>query len=58
MENQKEIDAFIADYKVLTEKHKKDFVNYPMFVPDGQGAFKLVVQTQVVDLTNNKPLIG
>jgi hypothetical protein len=46
---QKKLQAFLDDYKKLVDQHKCDFVNYPQFVPDGAGGWKVVVQTQPVD---------
>lgn len=51
-ELQKRIEDFVKEYGELTEKHQIDFVNYPMFVPDGQNGFKVVVQNQPVDTKN------
>ncbi len=48
---QEKIDAFLKEYKELTEKHKIDFVNFPMYIPDGQNGFKTIIQTKPVDLT-------
>lgn len=50
-ESQKKIEAFLTDYKALVEKHHVDFANYPMFVPDGEGGFKTIVQSTPVDLS-------
>lgn len=51
-ELKKRIDAFVKDYGELVDKHQIDFVNYPMFVPDGQNGFKIIVQNQPVDIKN------
>lgn len=56
-ETKKRIDAFLEEYKVLIDKHKVDFIAYPMFVPDGQGGFKIVIQQQPVD-TAKSPTIS
>lgn len=45
-------NAFIADYKSIVDKHQMDFAAFPMFVPDGQGSFKVIVQQQPVDIAN------
>ena len=47
-------EAFLEDYKKLLDKHDYDFVSFPQFIPDGQGGFKVVVQTVPVD-TKNQP---
>jgi hypothetical protein len=49
-EQEKKIAAFLDEYKALVEKHNVDFANYPMFVPDGQGGFKVIVQSTPVDM--------
>jgi len=55
MENKEEVDArvkeFTEGYKNLVEKHKIDYANVPTFIPDGQGAFKLIVQNYPVDIS-------
>lgn len=54
-ETKDRIDAFMKAYGELTQQFKVDFVSYPMFVPDGQGAFKVVLQNQAVD-TSQSPI--
>lgn len=44
--------AFLKEYGELVEKHKIDFATYPVFVPDGAGAFKVIMQSTPVDMTN------
>lgn len=51
-EAQKRIADFIDAYGALVKEHGIDFASYPMFVPDGQGGFKIVVQNQPVDIAN------
>lgn len=48
-EAKERIEAFIKDYGELVEKHKVDFVMFPMFVPDGNNGFRVVIQQQPVD---------
>lgn len=43
---------FITAYGELVKEHGIDFATYPMFVPDGQGSFKIIVQNQPVDIRN------
>jgi len=45
-------ESFIKEYGELVKKHQVDFASYPMFVPDGQGGFKISVQTTPIDLKN------
>lgn len=52
---QEKATAFLKDYGELVEKHKMDFATYPVFIPDGQGGFKIVVQNTPVDLPEPKP---
>lgn len=54
------IKAFVDEYGELVKKHDVDFATYPVFVPDGQGGFKIVCQTTPVDMSNRpkpSPLI-
>lgn len=51
-EVKERIDAFLADYGKLVEKHRVDFINYPQWMPDGTGGWKMLVQTQPTDTTN------
>lgn len=44
--------AFLKEYGELVGKHKIDFATYPMFVPDGQGGFKIITQSTPVDISN------
>lgn len=50
-EDKKRISDFLADYKILVDKYNVDFANYPVYIPDGQGAFKTVIQNTPVDMT-------
>lgn len=43
---------FVKEYGELVGKHKVDFATYPMFVPDGQGGFKIITQSTPVDISN------
>lgn len=54
-EQQKKAQDFLKEYGELIEKHKFDFVHFPMFIPDGQGAFKVIIQSQPVD-TSEQPV--
>jgi hypothetical protein len=47
-EQQKQINDFIKAYGELVKLHKVDFLSYPMFQPDGNGNWTVVVQTQAV----------
>lgn len=46
------IAAFIDAYGALVKEHGVDFASYPVFVPDGQGGFKVVIQNTPVDIKN------
>ena len=50
-ELQKRLEAFLEEYKALTEKHKVDLASYPVWVPEGSGSFKCVEQSTPVDIT-------
>lgn len=52
--------AFIKEYKELVDKHKVDTMAFPMFTPDGQGGYKVIIHQQPVDISNQpapSPLI-
>ena len=51
-DSQKRIDAFLAEYKALIEKHQVDFANYPVYMPEENGGgFKTVIHSTPVDMT-------
>jgi hypothetical protein len=43
------IKAFLKEYGDLVQKHDIDFANYPVFAPDGKGAFTIIVQSTPID---------
>lgn len=45
-------EAFFKEYGELVEKHQVDFANYPMFIPDKDGSFKIIIQSTPVDVKN------
>ena len=48
--------AFLKEYKELTEKHQIDFATYPIYQPDGNGGFKTVMQSTPIDISKqSKP---
>lgn len=51
-EVKQRVNAFLSEYGQLVEKYKIDFINYPQWVPDGQGGWKMLVHTQPTDTTN------
>lgn len=46
--SQEKADAFVKDYRELVAKHEVDFATYPVYVPDGTGAFKVIIQNTPV----------
>ncbi len=52
---KKASEDFLKEYGDLVAKHKVDFVTYPMWQPDGQGGWKMTIQTQVVS-TKDQPV--
>lgn len=44
--------ACLKEYGELVEKHQMDLATYPVFIPDGQGGFKVTVQSTPVDISN------
>jgi hypothetical protein len=51
-ELQARIGTFLEGYKKLIDETKVDLASYPVWIPDAQGAFKCVVQSTPVDITN------
>lgn len=51
-ELQGRVDAFIKEYKELVQKYKVDTLAFPMFVPDGQGGYKVIINQQPIDITD------
>lgn len=49
-EQKQRVDVFYKEYGDLVIKHNVDFASYPVFVPDGEGGFKIVVQSTPVDI--------
>jgi hypothetical protein len=45
------IQEFLEKYKALVDEMKVDFASYPVFVPDGQQGFKVVIQSTPIDIT-------
>lgn len=39
-------------YKSKMDELKCDLYSYPVYVPDGQGGYKTVIQTEVVDIAD------
>lgn len=50
-EQNDRLNAFVTEYGELVQKHKVDFATYPVFVPDGAGGFKVVVQNTPIDIS-------
>ncbi len=44
--------AFLERYKVIMDELHIDLFSYPLYVADGAGGFKTVVQTDLVDTTD------
>lgn len=52
-EQKARIDLFLKEYGELVEKHHVDFINFPQYLPDGSGGWKLMLQTTPMDITNS-----
>jgi len=48
--NEESTKAFYDEYQALVEKHQIDFINYPVYIPDGNGGFKTVIQSSPISL--------
>ncbi len=46
------VTDFLKEYGELVGKHKVDFATYPMFIPDGNGGFRVITQSTPVDVSN------
>jgi hypothetical protein len=44
---------FIARYGEMVKETGMDFASYPVYVPDGQGGFRTVIQTTPVNMKNH-----
>ncbi len=51
-EEQTKNAEFLKEYGELVTKHQRDFASYPVWVPDGQGGFKTIIQNTPVDIKN------
>lgn len=51
-EQKKRGEDFMKEYGELVKKHNYDFAAYPVFVPDGQQGFKVVIQQTPIDISN------
>lgn len=45
-------EAFVRKYGELVKETNFDFASYPVFIPDGNGGFKIVIQTTAIDVSN------
>jgi hypothetical protein len=52
-QNEK-ISKFMKKYEELTKECGVDMVAYPMFVPNSDGSFKVIIQTQPIDLAEQE----
>lgn len=50
-ELEKKQKDFLEKYGKLVEETGIDLAVYPVFIPDGQGGFKVIVQSTPVDNT-------
>lgn len=49
---QEKQQSFLEEYKKLVDKYKMDFAQYPVWVPDGSGGFKTIMQVTPVSIEN------
>lgn len=50
-ELEKKQKDFLEKYGKLVEETNIDFATYPVYIPDGQGGFKTVIQSTPVDVS-------
>lgn len=58
---EKKCQEFLKEYGELVKKYNIDLATYPMFVPDGEGSFKIIIQSTPVDTSKlpvKSPLIS
>ncbi len=48
------IEKFLKEYGELVRKYEVDIMSIPQFLPDEKGGWRLVVQSQPVDLKEMK----
>ena len=53
-ERQEKGAEFLKQYGELVAKHQMDLATYPVWVPDGQGGFKTIIQSTPVPLPAEK----
>lgn len=49
-EQKAKAEAFVKAYGELVQEHNMDFAHYPVYMPDGNGGFKTVIQSTPVFL--------
>ena len=56
MQNKSEekINKFMKKYEALTKECGVDIVSFPVWIPDGNGGFKMTIQAQPIDLDEQK----
>lgn len=60
-DSQKRIEEFKTKYGALVDEFKCDFAQYPVWIPDGKGAFQTILQNTIVDISQQpvkSPFIG
>lgn len=50
--SEEALKAFIDKYGELVKEHNLDFAAYPVWIPDGSGGWKTIVQQSPVDVTD------
>lgn len=50
MTPQERTSNFLEKYKELVKEFDVDFANYPMFVPNKEGKWEVVVQSTPIDI--------
>lgn len=59
--DEKAVQAFIDAYGALVKEHNFDFAAYPVWVPDGNGGWRTVIQQTPIDVKDQpkkSPFVG
>jgi hypothetical protein len=47
---EERVELFLERYEALVKELEVDFANYPIYIPDGGGGFRTVLQSKPIDI--------